>query len=348
MPFGVVAGGDEQDRGGVDPDAVDARAGSVRSAATSSVELRRRDGRCRSSRARTRRPRVRDGELGRVAARCHRSGRGRSAAAAAASWSRDTPRSRSRSSSGAVKPRWRIWFEVRDAGSRRRALRDQQRPDRFDVAVAGLRDPATPDRDSAARAASTASSWSDLPSRRRSWRFGRSTSITSTPAAAEVAGQPGAVGAGALDPDPFDRAERRQPAVQLADTRPASSGTTRRRARRRCASTTAATCTSRWVSTPPVTGRVASTMVIAIPSLSTWSRGGTHVPGRRPCRASCSQQPARSPSGTGRALFADTRCCEAGGTYPAAPSNGRPRLGTPPSSLAPMGRGVQVAGPSVT
>ena len=40
-------------------------------------------------------------------------------------------------------------------------------------------------------------------------------------------------------------------------------------------SNTAATFTSRWVSTPPVTARV-STMVIAIPSLSR-SRGGTHL-----------------------------------------------------------------------
>ena len=53
------------------------------------------------------------------------------------------------------------------------------------------------------------------------------------------------------------------------------------------ASRAAATWTSRWVSTPPVMGRVVSTMAMAIPSLVNWSRGGTHVPGWRPWRDGC-------------------------------------------------------------
>src|SRR3954466_12077007 len=45
-------------------------------------------------------------------------------------------------------------------------------------------------------------------------------------------------------------------------------------------SNAAATCFSRWVSTPPVIGRAASTMVDAIPSFLHLVRGGTAVPGR--------------------------------------------------------------------
>ena len=53
----------------------------------------------------------------------------------------------------------------------------------------------------------------------------------------------------------------------------------------------------------PLTGQV-STMVIAIPSVSLSSRGGTHVPGRRPWTIGLGQQADRSPSGTGRAALA--------------------------------------------
>ena len=62
------------------------------------------------------------------------------------------------------------------------AFGDHERPDRLDGPVPALRCPrARPDW--AARAALTASSGSDLPCRRRSWRSERSTSTTRTPAA---------------------------------------------------------------------------------------------------------------------------------------------------------------------
>ena len=87
---------------------------------------------------------------------------------------------RSRSSSGAVKPRWRIWFKHVIRASR---------PERLAMSSARIASPlpsavlATPVArpDSTARAASMASRLSDLPWARRSCRFGLSTSITSTP-----------------------------------------------------------------------------------------------------------------------------------------------------------------------
>jgi len=54
--------------------------------------------------------------------------------------------------------------------------------------------------DCAARAALTASSGSDLPCRRRSWRSERSTPADPDACCGDVAGQPGAVTAGPLDP----------------------------------------------------------------------------------------------------------------------------------------------------
>ena len=64
-------------------------------------------------------------------------------------------------------------------------------------------------------------------------------------------------------------------------------------------STTAATCTSACVSTPAVTEHVVSTMVIAIPSCSTGSRGGTHLPGgcREPGTVEPDPEPVPHPTG---------------------------------------------------
>jgi hypothetical protein len=123
--------------------------------------------------------------------------------------------------------------------------------------------------------------------------------------ATQVAGQSRAVGARTLHPDPGDGTKPGHPVEQ----RLVPSGAGRERSNVQhppLPSTTAAVCSSRCVSTPPVTGRI-STLVIAIPSLSKSSRGGTHVPGRRSCAVRLRQQPDRSPSGTGRAASGAAR-----------------------------------------
>ena len=80
----------------------------------------------------------------------------------------------------------------------------------------------------------------------------------------DVAGQAGAVTAGPFDPDQADRPEPAQPAQQA--------GVAGRSGRELptpssppIGSSAAATCTSAWVSTPPVMARASSTMVTAIP-----------------------------------------------------------------------------------
>ena len=96
----------------------------------------------------------------------------------------------------------------------RRSLGDQQRPQRLGVPRRRTwRDPRS-DPTTRPAPASIASSWSHLPLRRRFCRFGRSTSITDHTRRREVAGEAGPIGAGALDPDPFDRAEPRHPRRQ--------------------------------------------------------------------------------------------------------------------------------------
>ena len=108
-------------------------------------------------------------------------------------------------------------------------------------------------RASASRPARTASSGSDLAPLRRAGRFGRSSSITTSPRSTEVPGQSGAVAAGA-----FDR-PRPQPAECRSPSRPA-----RRSRRGRCRpsisrpragrrGTTAAVWVCLWVSTPMTT-----------------------------------------------------------------------------------------------
>ena len=67
----------------------------------------------------------------------------------------------------------------------------------------------------AARAAVIASCGSDLPRRRRRCRFGRSTSTTGDVVGVEVAGEAGAVAAGALDAGQLELTERTGPAEQL-------------------------------------------------------------------------------------------------------------------------------------
>ena len=65
-----------------------------------------------------------------------------------------------------------------------------------------------------ARAASTASSGSDLPWLRRAWRLGRLTSMTSTPLRRRNRASPDAIGAGAFDADLVDLAEALEPGQQ--------------------------------------------------------------------------------------------------------------------------------------
>ena len=86
------------------------------------------------------------------------------------------------------------------------------------------------------------------------------TSTTFTPRE-EVAGEPGAVGTGSLDSEQVDLAEALQPGQQL----PVALGRRRERLAPRSpprSSKAAATCTSRWVSTPPVICRVKVVIVI--------------------------------------------------------------------------------------
>lgn len=120
--------------------------------------------------------------------------------------------------------------------------------------------------DSAARAASMASTGSDLPVRRRDWRLGRSTSTTSTPerrsARAKLAPYElvPSMPTLATGPKPLSQASNWVCPELVVGNSPTPS-------RPPSGSRAAATFRSKWVSTPPVTGHVGSTIVIAIPSL---------------------------------------------------------------------------------
>ena len=87
---------------------------------------------------------------------------------------------RSRSSSGPQNPRWRSWLRHLIRVSRAGTLGDEQGPHRLHGTVRRSWRPRSPGPLNAARAASTASAGSDLPLAGAAWRFGRSTSITST------------------------------------------------------------------------------------------------------------------------------------------------------------------------
>ncbi len=195
-----------------------------------------------------------------------------------------------------------------------RSFRDQQRADRLHVAVRRLRDP-------------TSSVALRRPHRLdRVDRIGLALQTSSLPVraidldhldtlAAQQPRQPRAIGASALNSNTRQLAEARQPLEQLSvarrsrferlDTEHPADRIQRRRDM----------CIEVRV-TPPVIGRV-STMVIAIPSLLKRSRGGTHVPGRRPCRARCANSELGHPlergvprPRTGRQAPDRTRCCE--------------------------------------
>jgi hypothetical protein len=168
-----------------------------------------------SSRASTRRPRIRSAVL--VAATTGSAPSpvaGRSAAARAARWWRDTPARRCRSCSGAVKLRWRIWF---------RAWILAERADRLATTSARIastfpsRDLAAPQArpDSAARAASTASSGPGLAGPSAGLAAGAVHLNHLHPRRPQEPGQARAIGSGALHPGPGHRPEPRQPAQQL-------------------------------------------------------------------------------------------------------------------------------------
>ena len=86
----------------------------------------------------------------------------------------------------------------------------------------------------------------------------------------EVAGEPGPVGPGGFDPDPFDRAEPEHPRRQRRCPS-AVVGNDSTPSRPPFMSMTAATMKSRCVSTPPTTRRAESTMAIGHPF--DWLRG---------------------------------------------------------------------------
>ena len=159
-------------------------------------------------------------------------------------------------------------------------LRDQQHPDRFDVAVRGLRDPRR------------------TPRQRRTRRFDRvdrvglprpPAQLTVRPVdldhlertAPQITGQTRAVRAGAFDTHPAERAERRQPRTQLVIAR--------RRRRERAHTQHAATRVHRrrdvHVQMSIDSARHQARGLYdghRHPFSLKRSRGGTHVPGRRP------------------------------------------------------------------
>ena len=162
--------------------------------------------------------------------------------------------------------------ESLDPGGAARAFRDHQSPDGFDVAVTGLR---RAERSVGLGGAGRLDGVDGV-------------GLAFTPAGLTVgsvdldhrdprgpqAGQAGPVGAGALHPDP-DNGPKCQPRQQLvvACGGGGELGHTEQSADE---SSAAATFTSRWVSTPPVTGREVSTVVTAIPSISLVK--GWHMP----------------------------------------------------------------------
>ena len=123
--------------------------------------------------------------------------------------------------------------EALDAGVAPGAEGDQQHPDRLHVAVGGLGHRPWPGHCSAARAASTASIAVGLAVAAAGLTVRAIDLDHHHPDRAQEAGQAGPVGAGALDPDPAQRAEADTARRAARRTRRWSSGTTRRRARRR-------------------------------------------------------------------------------------------------------------------
>ena len=99
------------------------------------------------------------------------------------------------------------------AGLAAGTLRDQQRPDRFDVAVRGFRDPRRPARQRGAGRFDRVDRIG-LALHAADLTVGAIDLDHDQPARLEIARQARAIRAGALDPDSCDRTERAQPVVQ--------------------------------------------------------------------------------------------------------------------------------------
>ena len=166
-PFGVVAGGDQQDRGGVDTDAV---AGASSWACCGHDELVEDDTSRRAISSSMREDTSPEGPHARAWWRRHDgspSARGRSAARLGRRADAWHVAELFTQLVGGGEAEVTDLVEALVAGRAAGTLGDQQRPDRFHVAVRGLGRSPVARPDSAARAASTASTGSDLPCRRR-------------------------------------------------------------------------------------------------------------------------------------------------------------------------------------
>ena len=116
-----------------------------------------------------------------------------------------------------------------------------------------------------ARAAASASMASYLPRRRRSWRFGRFTSSTRTPRAVRKRASPAPQSRSLRH---RRRRSRHGTASRRSSAEPWRVGRERRDLDRRpSSSSTAATWTSLWVSTPPM---IRCAMVVTPPSFRRW------------------------------------------------------------------------------
>ncbi len=226
---------------------------------------------------------------------------GRNAAAVRRQRPRETSRRRSRSSSGAVKPRWRIWFRhlMRVSRAERFATSNTRIASTLPSAVFAIPD-ARPDN--AARAASIASTVSDFPARRRA---DGSDDQPRSPRA------PAPRGSG-----PSRRRTRRcpQPPPAAASPNPTSHACnapiSRRRGRERLHAQHAAARVHRGRDMHIQMGiDSARDRARALydghrhPFCSQTVKGWHARPGKETVTSTLRQQRARSPSGTGRAQF---------------------------------------------
>ena len=165
-PVRVVAGGDEQDRGGVDADAVEleqARRAVARTSVSSSPSRRSASASSASDAA----SQGRDRELRRVHDGVAAGGGSQRRGGARPDWSTVHVPEPFPQLVGCGEAEMADLVQVLDAHVAARAARDQQRPDRFDVAIGGLRDPRRTARQRRPRRFDRVE-LSDLPLRRRS------------------------------------------------------------------------------------------------------------------------------------------------------------------------------------
>src|SRR5215203_478326 len=159
---------------------------------------------------------------------------------------------------------------------------------------------------STAGAASTASAGSDLPACRRAWRLGRSTSITSSPQPPRKRARPAPYA-----PLPSTPTRSMSPTPDHPVMQPAEPPGCRRE--RLDTEHTAGPVEDRGdmgiqVRVDSACDRARDFYDGHQPSLLSlkWSRGGTHVPGRRPCRACCWRSELGHPPERGVPRFGPT------------------------------------------